>query len=226
MKKIFALFLSLALLVSAVPALAQEATPGDEDFLVESGAPPIKLELPEEVRSGFPTPTDQVTVQDGIFIIVSKGVTLTVTPPFGMMVLAQDITAQVDEYLKLSDPRGTAESLIAGDLSLYFYDYATQAEILGFTRETTVSKMFKDSDETFDSLLTTAQKSSKEGTEFSEVVLNNKRYIRQYTPMEGGVRLVVYAIKDSILVAFQLDVLAVTPELEQVLHQVVESTTF
>lgn len=226
MKKLFALFLSLALLLGAVPALTQEGELTADEVLVFSDAPPLKIDLPDEVRSNFPTPVDQVTVQDGIITLVTKGITLKITPPFGIAALTQDIAAQVEDYLKMNDPRGIAEFLINGDLSLLYYDFASHSQILMYTRENALSQMFQNSDETFDTLLATAQKSAREGTVFSEVTLNDKRYVRQETAMEGGVRLVVYAIKDGILVAFQLDMLAVTPELEGLLYQVVESAVF
>lgn len=226
MKKLFALFLSLTLLLGALPALAQEGELTADDVLVFSDAPPLKLDLPDEARSNFPTPVDQVTVQDGIITLVSKGLTVTVTPPFGMVTLTQDIAAQVEDYLKMNDPRGIAEYLIKGDLSLLYYDFATQSQVLMYTRENALSQMFQNSDEIFDTLLATAQKSAREDTVFSEVTLNDKRYVRQQTAMEGGVRLVVYAIKNGVLAAFQLDMLEMTTEREELLYQVVESATF
>lgn len=226
MKKLFALFLSLTLLLGAVPALAQEGELTADDVLVFSDAPPLKIDLPDEARSNFPTPVDQVTVQDGIITLVSKGLTLTITPPFGIAALTQNIAAQVEDYLKMNDPRSIAEFLINGDLSILYYDFASHSQILMYTRENALSQMFQNSDETFDTLLATAQKSAREDTVFSEVTLNDKRYVRQQTAMEGGVRLVVYAIKDGVLVGFQLDMLAVTPELEGLMYQVVESAVF
>ncbi len=110
MKKFFALFLSLALFLSVTPALAQDNLQ-PEDLKTLRQAQEIEVNLNEDItRSAFPATEDKVSVEDGVISLTSRGITVQIAQPFGMVFVTQDMQAQIETYLKLKDGRARRSS--------------------------------------------------------------------------------------------------------------------
>lgn len=229
MKKLSALFLSLALLLSLSSGLAEAPAVSPEDIQSIATGPDIGIEVIDSssVRSAFPETQDKVHVEDGVFHLESKGISLSITIPFGMMALGQDMAAQPEVYMQLQDGRKTAQQLIDADINILFFDNAVGKEFWLMVEETKLSAFFPSSDDNFDLLMATLQKISGAQQTFSEVEINGKRFVHLAEKVEDGrdYRL-LYVIQDGKQITIQLRDESITPEMEESHRIIAESIVF
>lgn len=224
MKKFSALFLSLALFLSVTPALAQDNLQ-PEDLKTLRQAQEIEVNLNEDItRSAFPATEDKVSVEDGVISLTSRGITVQIAQPFGMVFLTQDMQAQIETYLKLKDGRALAEFMINNEINGIFFDLNLDKQIWLFVDETNISKMFINSDETFDVLMQTLKNMETDDLKFSEEEINGKRFVR-VDQKEGDLHYALfYFFHEGKHIIVQIrDKEPLTPEMIESLKMTAES---
>lgn len=226
MKKYLSLFLCLLLALGAVGALAAENDLSDSVAvtvpvvrnLVQLGSP--------DVRSAFPeTPDKLVLNEDGVYQLTSKGVTLRIQPPFGVLFLTQDMQNQMKDYLLLNNARGAAETLIANDYNGFYLDPSSGNEILLLLRENALSKLFVNSQENFTEFFATVQTILGDNQTASQVDVNGTSYVYVIETASDGVYHLYYTIKNGVRVALQAYAEEWTEEMSQYLLGALEGIT-
>ncbi len=226
MKKLFALFLALALSLGAVGAMAQpaETAPEAPEEFLKPPAFDIQLK-DEEVRSVFPETEDKLTIaEDGTYILVTNDFTIQIQLPFGVLAFTQDMGSQLADYLQLNDGRAVAEHLIAHEINVLFLD-STGMEVWMYLSTTRLSQMFVNSQENYPTLLATAQQIAGDSQQISEIKFGDTFYLKVLEEGNGRQYLMYYNIIDGVRIVYQIQGQEITPEMEEFLGSVVESVT-
>ena len=124
MKKMTALLLAL-MLVPGLATAAAEQVPPLEGPVGIGGLQPFELRRDlsaDKSSTRFPQPHDTVAVKNGVITITSLDATIELDPPFGWLVLTQDISKQMADYAQLDDPLTIAAYLIDNELSILALD--------------------------------------------------------------------------------------------------------
>lgn len=228
MKKSLFLLLCLLLVLGTLSSLAEPAPDlSDSAQVIEPFAPGVAQLNPQMVRSVFPETQDKLVLgEDGVYQLTSKGVTLHIQPPFGVLFFTQDMQAQIEDYLLLNNARGMAEYLIEKDYAGMFLDPTTGMELLLLFRENSLSRLFVNSQENFPLFFMTVQDILLDNQTASQVDMNGTSYVHITEEADGGAYHLYYAVKNGIRVALQGFAEEWTPELEQYLISALEGMTF
>lgn len=224
MKKLIALFLTLAMALSLSAVLAEAPAPGPDAQIV----PNFEIQLNEDVvRSGmFPETQDKVSLENGVYTLETGGYTLKFQPPFGILAFTQDMQGQLQDYLRANDGRAVAEYLINNNLSGVFLDPANMHETLLIIKETAMSRMFVDSEKDFALVLSTIQSMMIEGDEASEIQIGGRSYVRKVEHHEESSFLLYYTFNGGKWIGLQSFEAEITPEVEAFMTSIVEGFTF
>lgn len=228
MKKTLTLLLAALMLLSALPALT-EALPPDLELPERPGRLEAELNpLGEGTRSATPQTEDVVEISDGVFRITSKGITVSLSAPFGWHAFSQDVKQQLDDYLYVfNDPRGAMEFVIGHDLSLFALDAQSGDQLLFYTRDSATTRFFNDlqNPEVQALALGYFQKNAPEGHDASAITVKDRAFIRSLELTGAGEQiLVIFTYTQGIQVGFQLQPVdgQIGPEDEALLLSFVE----
>ena len=234
MKKPLSLLLALALCLTLTSPLAQAAQP-----TIKASPVAIKERLPEELAltdpgtrspAAFPITQDVVTIDGGIFIITTNGITAEFQLPFGWQGFTQDIKLQLLDYVNtFDDPRSTVQYLIDRGINLLVNDPASGAIILVFVQRTPLSQLFisLEDEEMFQSALDMYQADSPEGFKREGANMEGLNFIRSLEPDGEDQLLVYFTYHEGAMIGFQmwLDGEEATPDEELLLSSVIAGTT-
>ena len=91
--------------------------------------------------------TDDVVVvhDDGTISVTTSGITMNLLPPFGWITLTQDVMAQLDLYMSLTDDiEGLVNELKNMKAHIYSLDLLTGSSAVFLVEQDSLSKLFAD----------------------------------------------------------------------------------
>lgn len=207
MKRVTAWMLALILTLGLTATASAEQVPPLEGPVGIGERPPFlaRLDLSGDRSSTrFPQPLDTVTIKDGIISITSQETTIELEPPFGWVVLTQDISKQMADYAMMTDPLAVASFLINTQISFLALD-ANDTNLMGFFAAEGISALVGDLTE--DMLEFVATYYGGEAVRIGD---------RQYIRLQEEELLIYLTMYQGVRVTFQLYIQGSQPTDEEI----------
>ena len=140
---------------------------------------------------------DVVTVlEDGSINIVSKNVSMTITPPFGWVVFTQDVLAQLDVYMTYVTDIEEMQNMIKNiDAQALCLDLVSDMKTIIKVTENPLAKLLGNMKDTRESHLSAVQdvlQSSYGATDSAIVEEGENKYIKLSGKEAGNVSFILY----------------------------------
>ena len=143
------------------------------------------------------TTDDQVTVlDDGSVKIVALDVSMTILPPFGWIVLSQDVLSQLDTYMMLTDDIETLlNTLKSSNTHAFALDLLSGTNVQFRLEEDSLSKLFVSMDNVNDSYMEKilpVMKTSYGVDDISVISTGNNKYFK-IDGRSQGYKVIIYS---------------------------------